>query len=120
MKIAAALGFFAFLLWIIVAADGGGPNAILAFVRTVPYGDKMGHAFLFGTLAFLTDAALGRRRVRIAGHKLLLGSLLVLGFAWAEELTQAFFPTRSLDITDALADLVGVGLAAWISARSSR
>jgi polysaccharide biosynthesis protein VpsQ len=112
----AAILFFGFILWIIVVSDMGGPNVLIDSVRAVPYGDKFGHMGLYAVLALLVNLSLKPRKQKYLG--LPLGCALVLVFALVEELSQYFFPsTRMLDIQDALADMVGVYLAAWVYAK---
>lgn len=106
--------FFGFILWIIVVSDIGGPNVLIDSVRAIPYGDKFGHMGLYAVLALLVNLSLKQHPQRYLG--LPLGCALVLTFALLEELSQYFFPsTRMLDIQDAVADMVGVYLAAWLS-----
>ncbi len=112
----AAAFFFGFILWIIVVSDMGGPNVLIDSVRAIPYGDKLGHMGLYAVLALLVNLSLKPRKQKYLG--LPLGCALVLMFALFEELSQYFFPsTRMLDIQDALADIVGVYLAAWFCAK---
>jgi VanZ family protein len=109
----AAIFFFVFILWIIFVSDMGGPNVLIDSVRAIPYGDKLGHMGLYAVLALLVNLSLKPRPQRYFG--LPLGCALALAFALLEELSQYFFPsTRMLDIQDALADMVGVYLAAWV------
>lgn len=109
----AAVFFFGFILWIIVVSDIGGHNVLIDSVRAIPYGDKFGHMGLYAVLALLVNLSLKPRKQKYLG--LPLGCALVLVFALVEELSQYFFPsTRMLDIQDALADIVGVYLAAWV------
>lgn len=112
MQVAASL-FFVFILWIIVVSDIGGPNILIDSVRAIPYGDKLGHMSLYCILAFLVSLSCKPAKRKHFG--LPIGCALVLAFALLEELSQYFFPsTRMLDIQDALADCVGVYLAAWL------
>lgn len=59
------------------------------------------------------DLALQQRRCSF--FEMPLGCALVLAFALIEELSQGFFPNRTVDIGDAIADCLGVYLAAWLS-----
>jgi len=112
----AAAFFFGFILWIIVVSDMGGPNVLIDSVRAIPYGDKLGHMGLYTVLALLVNLSLNPRKQKYIG--LPLGCALVLVFALFEELSQYFFTsTRMLDIQDALADMIGVYLAAWVCAK---
>jgi len=107
---------FAFIVWIIVVSDSGRSNFLIDSVRSVPYGDKVGHMSLYAMLAVLVNLSIKSRAKKHFG--LPLGCALVLAFALLEELSQGFFPsTRTLDIEDAVADFVGIYLAAWITTR---
>ena len=44
-----------------------------------------------------------------------IGAMIVLLFAGLEELSQYYFPSRTLDIYDFVADFIGVVLASFIS-----
>ncbi len=103
-----ALAFLLFLLWLMVMADRGQSHLLFDLAHATPHGDKIGHLLLFATLTLLANAALGYRRL---WPGILLGSLLVLLFALGEELSQAWFPNRTLDLLDALADLMGIASA---------
>ncbi|MEM9133036.1 MAG: VanZ family protein [Actinomycetota bacterium] len=110
---AVAVAFTIFIGSVIWAANTGFRHPGGTLVRALPYGDKFGHVILFGLLALLLNLATGCRSVRLwpTSGRLLLGSLGVLAFAAVEELSQGFVATRSLDLTDFLADLVGIALA---------
>lgn len=112
----AAISFFVFILWIIVISDQGSSNVLIHSVRAIPYGDKFGHMGLYAVLALLVNLSLMPHKRKYLG--LPLGCALVLVFALLEELSQYYFPsTRMLDIQDALADIVGVYLAAGLSVK---
>src|SRR6478736_7075733 len=110
ITVAAAL-FFLFICWIVVQADRGADNFFIDHVRALPNGDKFGHVGLYGLLALLVDLALRQRRVSF--FEMPMGCALVLAFALIEELSQGFFPTRTVDIGDVIADCLGIYLAAW-------
>jgi len=110
----AFLSCFVFILWIIYAADSGANNVFLYIVDLVPYGDKVGHIWLYGCLALLLNLLLKRKVVMVKSIQVQLGSILVLGFAVLEELSQGFFATRSLDGWDLVGDVLGVYIAAFL------
>ncbi|MEK7950152.1 hypothetical protein [Luteolibacter soli] len=89
---------------LVVLADRGQIGMIWEFIAKVPFGDKLGHVGLVGTLTVLSNLQLKRRK---AGP-LMLGSLIVLTCMMLEEGSQYFFPARSFDGYDALANLIGV------------
>ncbi len=70
----------------------------------IPYGDKLGHATLYGVMAMLLNYGLSYRKIK----GLQLGAVLVLTFAILEEFSQIYIPSRTFDLYDILADIVGV------------
>ena len=111
---ASAVIFFIFIVWIITISNAGDSNVFIDSVRAIPYGDKLGHLSLYAVLAALVHLSIKKPSRKHFG--LPLGCALVLVFALFEELSQGFFPnTRTLDVGDALADLIGVYLAGWIT-----
>lgn len=111
----AAAGFFVFICWIIWLADTGRSSVFFTLVKMLPYGDKLGHFLLFGPLTFGLNAALQFRKAHFGQMAAPLGSLLVLCFVLLEELSQHFFPRRTLDLLDLLADGAGIALFTWLS-----
>lgn len=115
-----AVASLVFILTIIVLADLGQHNPLFAAIRATPYGDKVCHFAFFGVFAFYTHRALGFRTWRGLGLALPLGPLLILVFATLEELSQHFFPNRTLDLVDWLADFSGIALFTWLAERGAR
>ena len=114
-----ALAFFSFILWSIYLANTSGGGEVHTYVRSLPYGDKISHLVLFGTLSFLAIIGLKYRCFRIAGLPIYQGTALVSVFVVAEELSQGFIPIRTLDAYDLLADFIGISLAT-LAAKSMR
>jgi VanZ family protein len=96
-------------------ADTGTKSIVFDFARSIPNGDKIAHFALYGILAFLLNLALEFRALILRGYKLQWGATIVLLFAVTEEISQYFFPNRSLSLTDALADIIGVSLFSYLS-----
>lgn len=98
---------------IIGLADTG--HLHTALLRAVPFGDKIGHFVLFGLFGLLADVALRRRDV---GRRAVpLGPALVLAAALVEELSQIFVATRTFDLVDFAADVLGVTLFTLLGRR---
>ncbi|TLU66437.1 trypsin [Thalassotalea litorea] len=110
-----ALAFFGFVLWVIYLANIGHNNALFQWVAQTPYGDKLGHFFIFGFLTLITNASLKFRTLVFGKLNLYLGTLLVSVFVLAEEFSQGFLPTRNMDIEDVIADAIGIILFTAIS-----
>ncbi|MFK7833915.1 MAG: VanZ family protein [Winogradskyella sp.] len=99
--------FFLFILWIIVSADTNKQTIFFEIIGSIPNGDKVGHFFLFGMLTLLLNFALKFKSINL-WQKLPLGTVLVSVFVLLEELSQVFFPNRTLDIADLIADGLGI------------
>ncbi|WDE05106.1 VanZ family protein [Thalassomonas viridans] len=108
LRIVPALLCFVFICWNILEANSAGNNIFFELVRSLPYGDKLGHLVLYGTLSLLTIIAFNHRCVQVKGYPLPLGALVVLALALAEELSQLFLSNRTFDMADISADIAGI------------
>ena len=68
-----------------------------------------------GTLSFIVTLAFPHWRWRVGRWSIPLTPLLVLAGVSFEELSQYFVPVRTLDITDWIADIIGIGLGGWLA-----
>ncbi len=109
-KIAKAFSvvFFGFIVWVIYMANTGQNSVFFEFIKSIPYGDKLGHFCLFGFLTLGVNFAFKLKKIEFAIVSVYMGSFLVLSFALLEELSQYFISSRSLDTIDFLADLAGI------------
>ncbi|GIU44220.1 hypothetical protein BEL05_06785 [Shewanella colwelliana] len=107
--------FSLFLGWIIFSADTGQSNLFFELIRHVPYGDKWGHLLLFGTLTLLVTLGTNFKRVRLGGFSPYLGAIAVAVIVLIEECSQAYFPQRTFDLFDLLADAIGILMFSWLS-----
>lgn len=107
--------FSLFILWIIYLANTGQNSIFFDFVRTIPYGDKVGHFCLFGVLTLLANFAIKFKVIRLNMFELYWGSLAVFIFVTCEELSQHFMPNRTLDILDYTANIAGILVFSWLS-----
>ena len=122
-KLSAAIfiAFFGFILWIIYLANTGQRSIFFDWVAAIPHGDKIGHVVLFGTLTLLANlscrfGALNLARIRLPNVNLYWGTLAVWAFVTVEEGSQHFVKTRTFDGLDYVADIIGIGLATFLSA----
>lgn len=109
-----AILFIGFIGWIIIEADLGTQNPLIQFANSLPYGDKIGHAAIYGVMALLVTVASRFRTWNLLGWRFFYGTSLVLLFALLEEGSQYFLTTRNFDLYDGVADMVGIGLASWV------
>ncbi|WHI45459.1 VanZ family protein [Microbulbifer sp. VAAF005] len=108
---ASALLFFLFILWIVYLANTGSSSIFFDLVRAIPYGDKLGHIALFGTFGLILIPATRATYFKLGFIRIYYGAIAVLGFALIEEISQAFVRSRTFDLLDLAADIVGVILA---------
>jgi polysaccharide biosynthesis protein VpsQ len=108
---------FAFIVTITALADFDHHNPLFDAIRATPNGDKVCHFAFFGVFAGLVHRALAFRAWKILGVNIPVGPLGVLVFASLEELSQRFFPSRTLDLGDWLADFSGITLFTWLAQR---
>jgi polysaccharide biosynthesis protein VpsQ len=112
--------FAAFIAAIVVLAGSGYRASMFGFVDVIPYGDKLGHLGLMGTLSLLVSWSLYPRTLRLGRASLPLGVLLVLLVTTLEECSQRWFPARSFSLLDLACNVVGIvvgGLLASLLAR---
>jgi VanZ family protein len=109
-RIILPLLFFLFIAGIIYIADTAEYNFAFRWVGHIPYGDKIMHAVLYGIMALLLNYGLKFRTYKSLGFNMQLGAIIVLTFAVLEEVSQYWIPSRTCDVGDLIADLVGVVL----------
>lgn len=97
-----------FLLALLFTVDFGFHEKIYRMVRMVPYGDKIGHFFFMGTLAFGINLSIKNKTISLFGKKILKGSLIVFVIVTLEELSQGLLPHRTLSWQDWAADTLGI------------
>lgn len=115
IKIVACL-VFAFLLYILWAADSGHFPGLVASLYAFPYGDKVGHFGLYGLIALFLALAFPRvchgKRFRIP---IIIVAFLI--FSVAEEWSQSFFYRRTPDLIDAVCSCTGILFGTWVAYR---
>jgi hypothetical protein len=100
--------FLGFITWIIYLANTAQNSIFFEFVASIPYGDKLGHFCLFGFLTLGGNFAFKLKSYKLLSFNVYIGSIVVLLLVLIEELSQYFIPSRTLDATDLLADIVGI------------
>ena len=109
---------------VVFLADKSTTQYLFKPVRSLPYGDKIGHFLLMGFFSFLLNLALNSKTVSAWKFNYLLGSLIVLTVVTLEEFSQIFIRGRSFDLTDLVADFLGIflfgELARFICRRKSK
>jgi len=109
------LGFFIFISFIIYLADTANYNFAFRLIGHIPYGDKVMHGLLYGTMALFLNYGLNYKSFKT----LQMGAVIVLTFAILEEISQYWIPSRTFDLGDLLADVVGVVLFSFIRWKKS-
>lgn len=109
-----AVLFLGFVAFIIFSADAGSMPKFIANLYNFPNGDKVGHFFLMGSLAFVVALAL-------PCNWKLRGLLILTGLLALEEFSQRFFQHRTSDWLDLASSFAGVtifgALNWWLTAQ---
>ena len=100
--------FSVILIIIVIVANLGLGPTFFPIVYKIPWGDKIGHFLLIGTLSFLVNYVLSSRRVSVLSQSILLGSAIVLVIVTIEEFSQIFLDYRSFSIIDLAFDYSGI------------
>lgn len=109
-----AIVFALFISFVIYLENNRIPNVFHDIIRSVPHGDKIGHFVVMGSLALITNLAIGNRkscRWKIGRWVVLGGTTIVTVLATLEEFSQLFIASRTFNPLDLLADYLGIGLA---------
>jgi VanZ family protein len=96
------------ILLIIAAANQGDLHFLRIIVNSIPYGDKWGHFFLMGLLAFFVNMLIKCKTFRLFNISILKGSVIVFSLITLEELSQLFIKSRSFDLGDLTFDYLGI------------
>ncbi len=102
------IGFALLLGFIIYTANSPGKNWFGPLVAAVPYGDKVAHFFLIGTMTLLLNIALKARSIKFGSVKLLLGSVIMFFIVTVEEFTQLWNDNRTFDWIDMSFNYLGI------------
>ncbi|MEW6997415.1 VanZ family protein [Colwelliaceae bacterium BS250] len=103
-----SVAFLGFIAWVIYLANTAQNSVFFEFVASIPYGDKLGHFCLFGLLSLGANFAFKLKSFKLVSVEVYAGSVFVFLFVLIEELSQYFIPSRTMDITDLLADIFGI------------
>ena len=107
--------YAALIVLAVVLADDGHYQFVFAWIRGIPGGDKVGHFYLMGGLAFVVNLALGLRTFALARWNILWGSAIVGTLVLLEEISQAWFPSRTFDLVDLTFDFLGIVFFGWVA-----
>ena len=110
LRIILPLGFFLFISFIIYLADTADYNFAFRVIGSIPNGDKLMHGLLYGIMALLLNYGLNFKSKKIFRFNMQIGAIIVLTFAGLEEITQYWLPSRTCDVFDFVADVIGVVL----------
>lgn len=104
-----------FITSVVYVADMRLCPVLFSWVAAMPHLDKIMHCLLMGTLAWVANIALRHHRLPLGSTRLLTGSCFILAIVAAEEYSQRWFPARSCDPWDLLADSIGIMVAGLLS-----
>ncbi|WP_370981620.1 VanZ family protein [Agaribacterium sp. ZY112] len=106
---------FTCISYAIYLANTGDKNTLFDIIATIPYGDKFGHSILYGSLTYSIIIASRFRVIKTGRIRLYYGVLFASLFSITEEISQLFIQSRTFDISDLIADLLGISIATLIA-----
>ena len=116
-----ALLFGLFIIVIVILADTRHLGFLYALYN-FPFGDKIGHFFLFGLLSLFVNLSMIGSASEPKGqppvenkNKMIKASLILAVFVGLEELSQRWFPARTSDLFDLLASYLGIAFFAFLA-----
>jgi VanZ family protein len=116
-----AIFFGIFIVVIVVLADMRHLGFLYA-VYDFPFGDKVGHFFLFGLLSLVVNlSVLGSASGPLIQSqvdnksKVVKASLILALFVGLEEFSQRWFPARTSDLFDLSASYLGIAVFAFVA-----
>jgi VanZ family protein len=103
-----ALAYAALFAVAVVAADAGWLPRFAEWLHDLPFADKAVHFVMFGTLALMANLALASRGNRSLLRAIVIGSIIVLIVATAEEYSNRYLIMRDWSLGDLAANYLGV------------
>ncbi len=100
--------FVFFIGYIITAVNLKWDMGWASWIGHIPFGDKICHFILIGTLTFFVNILFNMKRVDLIFKPVLLGSLCVFIFISVEEASQFFLSHRNCEILDLVANYLGI------------
>ena len=104
-------GYVLFFIAVLIGADSGYLHQWVPDALTDTWWDKAGHVFFIGLFAVLANEALRYRFFKFGERRILVGTLIVVVMISIEECLQQYLPTRSFEILDLAANLLGILVA---------
>jgi VanZ family protein len=93
---------------LVIAADAGWLPRFAYQVHDLPLADKLLHFLTYGTLALVANLALASSGNRSVLRAIVIGSILVLIIATAEEYSNRYLMMRDWSLGDLAANYLGV------------
>lgn len=109
-----AILFSLFLAFIIYSANTKADLIFFRLVKSIPYGDKVGHTLLLGTLTFLVNWAMQARTFIFQKFQILTGSCIIFLVITIEEFSQNWLDNRSFDLVDLGGNYLGIFLGSCL------
>lgn len=100
--------YLVIILAMVYQGDTQPKGLVMHLSELFPYADKIGHFLLWGGLGAMANLATRFRQVEVFGFRLHVGSLIAFAIAFAEEMSQYYFPHRHVEAADLMADALGI------------
>lgn len=111
------VSFVFFIAFIITAVNLKWNLGCIGYINYIPFGDKICHFLLIGTLTYFVNVLFDRKRIMLFTKPVLLGSLCVFTFISFEEASQFFLAHRNCEVLDLIANYLGVYVFSRIASK---
>ena len=102
-----ALLVIIFLALMTIANTGNG-TYLLQIMNAVPFGDKLLHIVLIGSLTAGLNLSLNFRFSKILKWEILTGTIVMAVLISLEEVSQGFIPYRNFEVMDLVSNYIGI------------
>lgn len=106
--------FIPFVIFIILSATFQWQNPVFQYVGSIPYGDKVAHLILIGTLCYCINYLMSFKRIKLFNRNILKGTAWISVLITLEEFSQMYIPSRTFDLLDLSANYLGILIATII------
>ena len=89
-------------------ANTGNGTYLLAILNSVPYGDKLLHILLMGSLTVGLNLSLNFRFSKLWSREVLTGTIIMAVLISLEEISQGFIPYRNFEVLDLVCNYIGI------------
>ena len=102
-----ALLILLFLSLMVIANTGNG-TYLLTILNSIPFGDKLLHILMMGSLTAGLNLSWNFKTSKFFGREIWTGTLIMSVLISLEEVSQGFIPYRNFEVADLFCNYLGI------------